>query len=127
MNFHAMEVFLSVIDTGSLAAAAHQTFMTQPAVSMTISSLEKELEKRLLIRGSGKRSGVIPTAEGKRFEVFARKTLNDYWIMRDSFDLEQEERTLVIGASPTPASSLVPMVVSEFKATRPNSRIQVRV
>ncbi len=126
MNFHWMEVYLSVLDTGSFAAAARREYMTQPAVSMAISSLEQELNRKLIYRHAGQRGGIQPTPEGQVFAEYARKTLAEYERMKDSFIIETEGKPLIIGASPTPVSSVLPGLLSSYRSTRPQCQIQVK-
>lgn len=127
MNFRWMEIYLSVIDTGSFAAAARQQYMTQPAVSIAVASLEKEVHQTLLCRKAGQRTGIQPTPEGQVFADFARKTLEEYWRVRDFLAIRPEEKSFVIGTSPTPAASLVPVLVSSFREGRDECSIQVKV
>lgn len=127
MNFRWMEVYLSVLDTGSFAGAARQQYMTQPAVSMAISTLEKEMNQALLYRKAGQRNFIQPTPEGKIFAEFARKTLDEYWRLKDSFVIGPDERPLIVGASPTPVSSVMPALISSFRAKRPQCQVQVKV
>ncbi len=126
MNFHWMEVYLSVLDTGSFAAAARREYMTQPAVSMAISSLEKEMNQTLLYRHAGQRGRIQPTPEGRVFAEFARKTLAEYGRMKDSFAIGPDEKPLIIGSSPTPASSILPGLMSSYRASRPQCQVQVK-
>ena len=126
MNFRWMEIYLSVIDTGSSAAAARKQYMTQPAVSIAVSSLEKEVKQTLLYRKAGQRTCIQPTPEGKIFAEYARRTLDEYWKVRDFLSIRADEKPLIIGTSPTPASSIVPILVSSFRNGRPKCSIQVR-
>ena len=50
MTLRAMEVFLAVVDTGSMRAAAETLYISQPSVSGVIADLEKEYGVRLFER-----------------------------------------------------------------------------
>ena len=50
MELAALQAFLAVADSGSYSAAAGNLFLTQPAVSKRIKSLESELEVKLFER-----------------------------------------------------------------------------
>jgi len=67
-----IDAFLTVIKTGSITAAAEQLFVTQPALSRRIATLENELGYSLLERGKGIRT-VKPTEKGKAFVAIAHK------------------------------------------------------
>lgn len=50
LDVHALGVFMAVLDQGSMTAAARRLGQTQPAVSMAIRQLERELDAVLLDR-----------------------------------------------------------------------------
>lgn len=62
MDIQKFEVFLKIIETGSLTRAADMMDYTQSAVSHAISTLESEFNVRLLVRD---RSGVKLTSDGR--------------------------------------------------------------
>ena len=52
MKLKQLEVFVAVADHKSFSRAAEALYLTQPTVSVYISSLEKELNAKLLDRKS---------------------------------------------------------------------------
>ena len=50
MNINSLNAFIQVAETGSFSEAANRLHITQPAVSKRISSLESQLENRLIDR-----------------------------------------------------------------------------
>jgi DNA-binding transcriptional LysR family regulator len=68
-NLRAFEVFLAVVDAGSISRAARTLHLTQPAVSHQIGSLERDLGVTVLDRG---RRGATLTAAGRAFAPAAR-------------------------------------------------------
>jgi len=56
-----LEYFVRIVDSGSITKAAASLHVAQPALSQQVSSLEKDLRQRLLIRS---KQGVEPTAAG---------------------------------------------------------------
>src|SRR5436189_4828521 len=56
-----LELFLSVLDTGSLSRAAARHVISQPAASARLRALERRLGVQLIERTSG---GSTPTAAG---------------------------------------------------------------
>ena len=62
LRFRDLEVFSAVVDCGSMAKAAAQLGVTQPAVSDIVASLESAFQVRLLDRGP---QGVAPTMYGR--------------------------------------------------------------
>ena len=61
---NAMQVFVSVVETGSFTNAAHSLHMHRPAVSKSIQLLEQRLDGRLLNRSTRRLS---MTPEGEAF------------------------------------------------------------
>ena len=54
MNFHQLQIFYQVVQRLSITAAASDLRLTQPAVSLQIKALEKNLGLPLLERGGSK-------------------------------------------------------------------------
>ena len=76
MTYSEIDAFLTIFDLGNFSAASDKLFITQPALSRKIMSLEKELGYKLFDRSRGLRS-VQLTEEGKEFVPIAR-TLKTY-------------------------------------------------
>lgn len=83
-----MELFVRVVDGGSLSAAARALRMTPSAVSKSVSRLESRLGVRLLNRST---RGLQLTAEGRRFHERSRQVLDD---------LDEAEREVAGESSP---------------------------
>jgi DNA-binding transcriptional LysR family regulator len=62
LKLHDLHVLLAVVQAGSMAKAATQLAVSQPAVSKSIADIERALGVRLLDRGS---QGVAPTRYGR--------------------------------------------------------------
>ena len=71
----AMGAFVRAVELGSLSAVAREMATTQPTVSKLVAWLEREVGARLLERSSQR---VLPTEEGSRFLVGAKRLLEDY-------------------------------------------------
>lgn len=65
-----LEAFLTLCRYGNITQAAEHLFITQPALSRLIKSLESELGYTLFRRGKGQRQAVL-TEEGQRFRAIA--------------------------------------------------------
>ncbi|OLP55607.1 LysR family transcriptional regulator [Rhizobium rhizosphaerae] len=83
-----MHVFLTVIKTGNLSAAARALSLTPSAVSRIVARLEARLGVRLLLRTTRR---LTPTAEGEAYAQAARRILAD---------LEETESTIADQAAP---------------------------
>ena len=72
MTNSEIEAFLAVIHYGTLSAAAEHLFVTQPALSRRMKSLEEEIGYRLFQRRKGSRE-ISLTREGEEFLAVAGK------------------------------------------------------
>ncbi|MGD8811483.1 MAG: LysR family transcriptional regulator, partial [Thioalkalispiraceae bacterium] len=50
MDIDALQAFIAVAEQGSFSQAAQQLYLTQPAVSKRVATLEAELDTRLFDR-----------------------------------------------------------------------------
>lgn len=72
LNLYKLEIFVHVIEAGSLSGAAERLLMTQSGVSQHIQDLEASLGVQLLVRG---RRGVTLTPAGKKLFDYTRQIL----------------------------------------------------
>ena len=61
-NLSSYYVFYMVVNKGNISAASKELFISQPAVSKSVTKLENSLNTKLLVRGS---RGVTLTNEGR--------------------------------------------------------------
>ena len=52
MDFHQLQYFVAIAESGSITAAAKKLFLSQPPLSMQMKRLEKELGCILFLRGA---------------------------------------------------------------------------
>ncbi|MBP5199668.1 MAG: LysR family transcriptional regulator, partial [Schwartzia sp.] len=71
MLSHNLRIFLDVADRQSITETANARYISQPAVSKAIQSLEKELNLKLFYRD--KKNGMIPTDAGQKILLLARQ------------------------------------------------------
>jgi DNA-binding transcriptional LysR family regulator len=71
----SLRVFTSVAETGKMTTAGEAIFLTQPAVSMQIKSLEEFYGVKLFVRHT---EGLILTKEGKIVYSHAKKILQQF-------------------------------------------------
>ena len=72
MNYTDIHTFLTIASSDSLSKAAENLYISQPALSHRLTTLEKELGTQLIVRGKGVRT-IELTESGKRFRQVARK------------------------------------------------------
>jgi DNA-binding transcriptional LysR family regulator len=93
MELREMRAFVAVVEEGGLSAAARRLHLSQPALSQTISSLERQLGLQLLERTP---AGAQPTEAGLTLLTEARAVLARY----------QQAMAAVTGHNPRNAAEL---------------------
>ena len=104
--------------------ASEELYISQPAISAAITSMEKELGYKLLIRSS---KGVSFTFEGEQLMLHVKRILKE---MQDAERTMEElsvntNQTLRLGVSPTLAVRLMPKIYSEFLPNWPNANVHL--
>lgn len=88
MELYQLRTFVAVAEEGHLTRAADKLFISQPAVSAHIKSLEEELNVTLFTRTS---RGMEPTEAGRHLKATAEKALaaaQDMVLLAKSFQTE---------------------------------------
>lgn len=80
IDLHTLRCFLATMETGNTSRAAQACFIVQPALSGQIRKLEKSLSRQLFDRS---RSGMTPTAAGRRLHGFVEPILGDHATARE--------------------------------------------
>ncbi len=117
-----LEIFLAVYHQGSTVAAATQVFLSQSAVSMSLSELEKNLNTTLFQR-VGKR--LLPTQQAHMLSSLAAGAVKQVEEIEYLFNLKVER--LVIGASTTIGNYLLPKMIRDFQELHPEIEISLAV
>lgn len=124
ISIQSLRVFLSILEHGSLSAAARELRMTQPAVSNHLHTLEKRFGVTLLARGRR----LQPTPAGECLAEHARRVLDDLAVLDAEVTRHAGPRgRLVVGASSTPGELLMPRLAVEFSAHHPDVTLDVHI
>lgn len=121
-----LEVFVTIAAAGSVRAAAERLHITQPAASMALAELERQLEVQLFARERGrlrlndKGRELLPLAQEliERLEELQRLAVDS------KTELSGELR---IGASNTVGNYRVGELVGEFVARHPQVNLRLEV
>ncbi|RUS48887.1 LysR family transcriptional regulator [Cohnella sp. AR92] len=113
MNLLKYQIFIHVVETGSLTKAGEVLNLTQSAISHAISGLEHELGLNLLIRN---RSGVQLTDNGERLLHYFRKItqLNEDLHQEVALIKGIETGTVRIGTFSSVSISWLPGILKEY-------------
>lgn len=120
-----LEGFVSVAHARSVTEAARALFITQPALTARLNTLERRLGTRLLSR---RRSGVELTEAGRAFLPFAERALGAVAEGRRLVDAlaRGEGGQLSLGASPAVSTYALPALLRRFSESHPDVRLVVR-
>ena len=125
MTIRHLKVFICVVDNNGITRASEKLFIAQPAVSQTISELEKYYGVKLFDRLSRK---LYLTPYGEKLLAFARQLCGNF----DDIEREigrsgtDELAYLRIGATVTIGTCLLPDYLSKFNSLN-NCQINVDV
>lgn len=125
MNLKQIESFVAVADTKGFSQAASLLYITQPTVSAHISTLEDELNTKLIARTT---KTVELTEQGEEFYTYAREMLELERKMINMFSSSPKEgkNVLRISSSSVPAQSVLPKVLGEFLKKYPNIKYTIK-
>ncbi|HTT55139.1 MAG TPA: LysR family transcriptional regulator [Streptosporangiaceae bacterium] len=122
----ALDLLDSVAELGSLGRAASRHRMSQPAVSMRMSQLERRLGVTLLQRGPG---GVRLTPAGQQVVLLGRRVLSETHVMMAEVAalVAEESSRLRVAASLTVAEHLLPGWLAALHRESPGVILAVEV
>ncbi|MDL2082165.1 LysR family transcriptional regulator [Streptomyces sp. GXMU-J15] len=125
MEIRAMRAFVTVVEEGSLSAAARRLHISQPALSQTVSALEREFGQQLLTRSS---TGVRATETGLMLLGEARAVLarHDQALAIMAARTGESTATLRIGIPLELPPDLLSGALLELSTAYPNTRVQAR-
>lgn len=124
MDLSALETFVAVAEERSFSRAAERVLRTQPAVSLAIQKLERELGEPLFDRS--RKAGVL-TEAGRILLPYARRLMN----LRDEAKGAVGELKglfrgrLTMGANESTSLYFLPPLLREFQKRHPAIRIEV--
>lgn len=126
MNNTQIRLFVKIAESGSFTKAGVELNMTQPAVSRAISSLEAELDVKLLLRD--RRNGLMLTDIGKRILVIFREILMGFDKVNQEISAERglEKGSIRIGAFPVASAYFLPKIISSITERYPNITISLQ-
>lgn len=110
-----MQLFVWVVQEGSLTSASARAHLSQPAVSAAIKRLEEQVGARLLHRGRG--VAAVASAAGEAFLPHAERALAAVVAARRAvLEIQGLQRgTVRLGAGATACAYLLPAVVTRFR------------
>ncbi len=121
-----LRILKAIVDEGSFKKAADSLFVTQPAVSLQVQNLEKQLEIAIFDRG-GRKAQL--TEAGKLLLNYCEKILGECQETCKAIeDLNNlKGGSLIIGASQTTGTYLMPRMIGLFRQKYPEVSVQLQI
>ncbi|MBL1209790.1 LysR family transcriptional regulator [Geminocystis sp. GBBB08] len=121
-----LRILKAIAEEGSFKRAADSLFVSQPAISLQIQNLEKQLAVPLFDRGGRKaqltEAGNLLLAYGEKIITLCQETC------RAIEDLQNlQGGTLIVGASQTTGTYLLPRMIGLFHQKYPYVSVQLQV
>lgn len=126
ISLQKLEVFCLVVELGGVGHAAEHLFVAQPVVSAHLRTLQERLGAQLLYR-DGRRMRL--TEAGDRAYAWATETLSRTRELARELDGLSDGRrgSVVIAASMSIGSYLLPPILSDFRGARPLAEITLNI
>ncbi len=123
MKFSQMVYFREVCKTMNISKASQNLFVSQPAISSSIKTLEDEFGLQLFRRNNNK---LFLTAEGEFFYEQVKAILDQTEKLELRMkDLGRTHNTIRLGVPPMIGIFLFPKIFYEFKAKYPKTEIGI--
>lgn len=116
----------TIVEAGSFTKAAQQLDYTQPALSQSIASLEKEMGLKLLDRS---RSGARLSVDGETIYPYILQLLNDSISLNNKVEEIKglENATIVLSAYTSVSIHWLPDLIQGFKFKYPTVNFQILI
>ena len=121
-----LKILQTISDEGSFKKAAEKLYISQPAVSLQIQNLEKQLNVPIFYRD--KRKAYL-TETGKLLRKYCDRILNLCEETCRALDEAQtfQSGALIIGASQTTGTYLMPRLIGIFRHNYPHIEVKLQV
>jgi DNA-binding transcriptional LysR family regulator len=127
VNLDYLHTLVSVVEHGSLSAAARAKRISQPAVTKQVQRMESEFGLTLLVRGPKRQVELTPA--GEQVLAFARETLSRYEALEQELGVLKAvgQGTLVLAASTIPGEYLLPGLIAAFRQEYPRIKVEMTI
>lgn len=124
MNWNQLQYVVTIAKEKSITKAAGKLFISQPSLTLSIQSLEKEIGVTLFERSRGE---VTLTYAGSLFYDWAVSTLHSHYQLHLKLnDISQKTRHLIrLGISPHRSAIILTEILERFYEEFPNSEVHI--
>lgn len=126
MDFKQLRNFVTIAECQSFGKAAAALSISQPTISMSIKTLEREIGAELLVRT---RKDVELTELGQQFIIYARSALREMEKARALTNglNNDQKRTIKFGINSILAHAVNKHVISAFVSEHPSIKLEIDV
>lgn len=126
LSLRALRAFATVVEHGSISAAANSLHTAPSAVAALVAQVETEMGADLLVRTRAR--GVAATAEGRALAARFRRLLEDYsGILEDGRDMARGlSGTLRVGYYAPVAPAFLPPILGPLMQANPDLRLDLQ-
>lgn len=126
LDLHKLEIFLTIVQSGSFTRAAERLHMTQPTVSQQLAMLEAQIGTPLIERDT---RHLRPTPAGDTLFRYAEKLLA---VAHEATEATRAaaglaDRTLRLGVGHLMATYLLPGLLRRYQADYPGHAVRISV
>ncbi len=124
LDGRALQVFLAVLETGSVSRAAERLGMTQSAVSHALERLRRILRDPLFVRAG---RGIVATRHAESLGGKVREIVNDLKTLRGAseFDPGTTDALIIVAANDYQRDLLLPPLMRQCREAAPGLRLRV--
>ncbi|MET0791926.1 MAG: LysR family transcriptional regulator [Polyangiaceae bacterium] len=124
MNLERIELFLKIVDTGSVSAAGREANLTQPAVSRSLKLLEEEIGADLFDRQG---RGLLLTAAGRALIPHARQLVQDSERARVQVQRAAKDAyfDLRVGSVDSLGTHVLPACLTRLQSSHPDLKLKL--
>ncbi|MFC0042330.1 LysR family transcriptional regulator [Actinomadura rayongensis] len=123
MRIEQLECVAAITRLGSMRRASESLHLSQPALSQTISNLERELGVTLLDRH---RAGARISAEGRELLPWITEVIDAVQRLRSAADDQSRTRQMIrVGTVNAATVPLVTPVMDAFRAAHPETQVEL--
>jgi LysR family transcriptional regulator, benzoate and cis,cis-muconate-responsive activator of ben and cat genes len=122
MELRQLRYFVAVAEEGNISRAAKKIFLTQPALSRQIKSLEEEIGQCLLERQA---HSIRLTPVGEALLRETRELFKHVDLLLERVRVAGRGLRLRVGYAPSLAAGLLSATVESFSQIHPNARVEL--
>jgi DNA-binding transcriptional LysR family regulator len=122
LKIKQLKVFLALAETLHFGKAAQHLYMSQPALTFQIQSMEAAIGMQLFNRD---RRHVELTDAGKSFVITGNRIMSELRKFKENLDSLATEQPLRVVCAPSGEQVILPAVIRRLKEISPNGRVEL--